>query len=152
MVSLGAGVAVAFGVEAADAGAVAAVGLGAGGGSDPQPIASNDIVAIRLATQKGFTITAIGCFIRIASDLSWTLRKIGKEQWMFPFWDGTTCARCRKFFHFPQLPQTFKNSRVPPPSIFNRHRSWRPKMRKVQLRLPVDPLGEQGPGDGTGSL
>ena len=62
-----------------------------------------------------------------------TLRKIYKEQWMFPFWDGTTCARRRKVFHCPQLPQTFKNSRVPPSYILNRHRSWHPKMRKVQF-------------------
>ena len=54
---------------------------------------------------------------------------------MFPFWDGTTYTKRRKVFHCPQLPQTFKNSRVPSSYILNRLRSWHPNMSKVQSRL-----------------
>ena len=56
---------------------------------------------------------------------------------MSPLWGRTTRGKYRKVFHCPQLPQTFKNSRVPLSSILNRHRSWHPKMRKVQLIVAV---------------
>ena len=72
-----------------------------------------------------------------------TLRKIHEEQWMSPLWRGTICGWCRRVFHYPQFPQTFKNSRVPLSLTLNRPRSYRQKcvkqhyarFRAVQRRL-----------------
>ena len=41
-----------------------------------------------------------------------TLRKIYNKHWVAPLWNGTACGRCRKVFHYPQLTQTFENSRA----------------------------------------
>ena len=63
---------------------------------------------------------------------------------MSPHRGGTTRGGCRRVFHCPLLPQTFKNSRAALLSILNGYRSWHPKMRKVQLRLNQrTPRGQQ---------
>ena len=54
---------------------------------------------------------------------------------MSPLRGGTTRGGCRRVFHCPLLPQTFKNSRAALLSILNGYRSWHPKMRKVQQQI-----------------
>ena len=46
------------------------------------------------------------------AEFSSTLRKIYNKHWVAPLWNGTACGRCRKVFHYPQLTQTFENSRA----------------------------------------
>ena len=52
---------------------------------------------------------------------------------MSPLWDRSICGRCWKVYHYPHLPQTFKNSGCPyhPLSIVLAHTT--PKCVKSSL-------------------